>query len=121
MRSVFLEHPSSYGHETGRHPEQPARMQAIERELDDRGWLGFERMLSPAVDRDVLTAVHPSSYVSSLERLSAQGGGAVDLDTVASAGSFEAALHAAGGAVRMVELLLDGEADCVFSAHRPPG
>jgi acetoin utilization deacetylase AcuC-like enzyme len=40
---------------------------------------------------------------------------------VASAGSFEAALHAAGGAVRMVELLLDGDADSGFSAHRPPG
>ena len=38
-----------------------------------------------------------------------------------SPGSFEAALHAAGGAVRMVELLLDGDAPCAFSAHRPPG
>jgi acetoin utilization deacetylase AcuC-like enzyme len=121
MRSVFLEHPSSYEHETGRHPEQPARMAAIERELDQRGWLGFDRMLSPAVDRAILTAVHPESYVASIESLSARGGGAIDLDTVASAGSFEAALHSAGGAVRMVELLLDGEADCAFSAHRPPG
>ena len=42
-------------------------------------------------------------------------------DTVISPGSFEAALHAAGGAVRMVELLLDGEAAYAFSAHRPPG
>ena len=40
---------------------------------------------------------------------------------MASAGSFDAALHAAGGAVRMVEMLLDGEADRAFSAHRPPG
>ena len=24
-----------------------------------RGWLGFERVLAPAVDRSVLTAVHP--------------------------------------------------------------
>src|SRR5205807_10553988 len=88
---------------------------------DRRGWLGFERMESPPVDPDVLTAVHPATYVEAIERLSAQGGGAIDLDTVASAGSFEAARHAAGGAVRMVELLLDGEAQCVFSAHRPPG
>ena len=35
--------------------------------------------------------------------------------------SFEAALHAAGGAVRMVDLLLDGEASAAFSSHRPPG
>ncbi|HWF26243.1 MAG TPA: histone deacetylase [Solirubrobacteraceae bacterium] len=121
MASVFLEHPSSLEHDTGRHPEQPARIEAIERELDGCGWLGFERVSSPAVAREVLTAVHPESYVESIEELSARGGGALDLDTVASAGSFNAALHAAGGAVRLVELLLDGEADTGFSAHRPPG
>jgi acetoin utilization deacetylase AcuC-like enzyme len=121
MASVFLEHPSSFEHEMGGHPEQPARIAAIQRELDRRGWLGFERVRSPAVQREVLTAVHPEAYVESIERLSARGGGAIDLDTFASAGSYNAALHAAGGAVRMVELLLDGEADRAFSAHRPPG
>jgi acetoin utilization deacetylase AcuC-like enzyme len=40
---------------------------------------------------------------------------------VTSEGSFEAALHAAGGAVALVDLLLDGQASSVFSAHRPPG
>jgi len=121
MSSVFLEHPSSFEHDTGGHPEQPARIAAIQRELDQRSWLGFERIRSPAVDRDVLTAVHPEAYVESIERLSERGGGALDLDTVASAGSWGAALHAAGGAVRMVEMLLDGEAERAFSAHRPPG
>jgi acetoin utilization deacetylase AcuC-like enzyme len=121
MASVFLEHPSSLEHDTGGHPEQPARITAIQRELDRRGWLGFERVRSPAVEREVLAAVHPAPYVDAIEALSARGGGAIDLDTVASAGSFDAALHAAGGAVRMVEMLLDGEAERAFSAHRPPG
>jgi acetoin utilization deacetylase AcuC-like enzyme len=121
MTSVFLEHPSSFGHETGRHPEQPARISAIQHELNEQGWLGFERLQSPAVDRDVLTQVHPPSYVESIQRVSEHGGGALDLDTVMSEGSFEAALHGAGGAVRLVELLLGGEAQYGFSAHRPPG
>src|SRR5438270_847076 len=121
MASVFLEHPSSLAHDTGGHPEQSARIGAIQRELDQRNWLGFERVRSPAVDREVLTAVHPESYVESIEAISSSGGGALDLDTVASAGSFEAAMHAAGGAVRMVEMLLDGDAEGAFSAHRPPG
>src|SRR5689334_4269571 len=121
MGSVLLEHPSSLQHETGAHPERPARMISIDRELSERDWLGFERIESPAVDRQVLTLVHPEPYVESIERFSAQGGGALDMDTPGSAGSFNAALHAAGGAVRMVELLLDGEASCGFSAHRPPG
>jgi acetoin utilization deacetylase AcuC-like enzyme len=121
MASVFLEHPSSLEHDTGPHPEQPARITAIERELSARGWLGFERVASPPVERAVLTAVHLESYVAAIEDVSAGGGGALDVDTVASAGSFNAALHAAGGAVRLVEMLLDGEAPYAFSAHRPPG
>jgi acetoin utilization deacetylase AcuC-like enzyme len=121
MRSVFLEHPSSYAHQTGAHPEQPARISAIEYELAPRDWLGFDRVRSPAVDRSVLTAVHPESYVAAIEQLVAQGGGHLDWDTVISSGSFDAAVHAAGGAVHMVELLLDGEAQWGFSAHRPPG
>jgi acetoin utilization deacetylase AcuC-like enzyme len=121
MRSVFLEHPSSYAHETGAHPEQPARISAIEEELAPRNWLGFDRVVSPAVDRAILTAVHPESYVDGIERLAAAGGGSLDWDTVTSSGSFDAALHSAGGAVRMVELLLDGQARWGFSAHRPPG
>ena len=121
MPSVFLAHPSSLEHETGPHPEQPARISAIDRELAEREWLGFERLSSQPVDRQVLTAVHPPSYVSAIEDLAAAGGGSLDLDTIASAGSFNAALHAAGGAVRLVELLLDREVAYGFSAHRPPG
>ena len=121
MRCVFLEHPSSLEHETGAHPEQAARIVAIERELADRGWLGFERVRSPAVDRGVLTAVHPEAYVAEIESASLRGARSLDLDTIISEGSWGAALHAAGGAVRMVEMLLDGEATYGFSAHRPPG
>ena len=118
---VWLEHPSSLLHETRPHPEQPPRITAIDRELSARGWLGFERVTSPAVDRAVLEAVHPEAYIASIERACAGGGGYLDADTVVSPHSFEAALHAAGGAVRMVDLLLDGAAPSGFSAHRPPG
>jgi acetoin utilization deacetylase AcuC-like enzyme len=118
---VFLEHSSSLQHDTGSHPEQPARIVAIERELARRDWVGYRRVSSPAVKRAVLTAVHPESYVSSIEAAASAGGAQLDLDTVVSEGSFEAALHAVGGAVALVDLLLDGDAPCGFSAHRPPG
>jgi acetoin utilization deacetylase AcuC-like enzyme len=118
---VWLEHPSSMRHETGTHPERAARLIAIDRELSARNWLGFDRVTSPAVDRTLLEAVHPASYVASIERVCASGGGYLDLDTVVSADSFDAALHAAGGAVAMVDLLLDGATPYAFSAHRPPG
>jgi acetoin utilization deacetylase AcuC-like enzyme len=56
-----------------------------------------------------------------IEQAAARGGAQLDPDTVVSEGSFEAALHAAGGAVALVDRLLDGSAPSGFSAHRPPG
>jgi acetoin utilization deacetylase AcuC-like enzyme len=118
---VFLSHSSSLQHETGGHPEQAARIVAIERELDARGWLGWERRPSTPVPREVLEAVHPKRYVDAIEAFCADGGGHIDADTIVSRGSFDAALHAAGGTVQVVDLLLDGAAPCAFSVHRPPG
>jgi acetoin utilization deacetylase AcuC-like enzyme len=118
---VFLEHPSSLAHETGPHPERPARIPAILETLDQRGWLGYERTLSPPASRQALLAVHPERHIEMVQRLAESGGGQIDGDTVVSRGSFEAALHAAGGAVALVDLLLDGVAPTGFSAHRPPG
>ena len=118
---LYLAHRSSLEHDTGPHPEQPARITAIEHELASRDWLGFERRESRPVDREVLEAVHPSSYIDSIAAAAASGGAHLDPDTIISEGSYDAALHAAGGAVEMVDLLLDGAAPYVFSAHRPPG
>ncbi len=121
MAPVFLEHPSSLEHDTGRHPEQPERITAINAELERRGWMGLRRLQSEPVSRSALEAVHPVDYIDAIERVSAQGGGHLDVDTVASERSYEAALHAAGGAAQLVSLLLAGEAESGFSVHRPPG
>jgi acetoin utilization deacetylase AcuC-like enzyme len=118
---VLLAHPSSLEHDTGHHPEQPARIVAIEDELERRGWLGFERVSSPAAQRSALAAVHSEHHIAMIEQLAERGGGHIDLDTVVSAGSFRAALHAAGGAVRLVDMLAAGAAPTGFSVHRPPG
>src|SRR5690242_19113849 len=118
---VFLEHPSSLQHDTGPHPEQPARITAIQQELEARDWVGYARVSSPPAARSALTAVHPELYVETIESVSARGGGQLDLDTVMSVGSYDAALHGAGGAVRLAEMLIAGEAPTGFSAHRPPG
>jgi acetoin utilization deacetylase AcuC-like enzyme len=65
--------------------------------------------------------VHPASYIDEVRFMSERGGGAFDSDTVASEGTYEAALHSAGGAVALVEALLAGEATVGFSGLRPPG
>jgi acetoin utilization deacetylase AcuC-like enzyme len=120
-RPVYLSHPSSLEHDPGPHPEQPARITAIESVLESRDWLGFERVSSPAVDRTVLERVHPAAHVSFIEQLCARGGGQIDMDTAVSRGSFDAALHACGGAVELVSRLVSGAAPSGFSVHRPPG
>ena len=120
-RPVFLSHPSSLEHDTGPHPEQPARIVAIERELEARDWLGYERVESGEVERGALLAVHPSRHVELIERAAGRGGGHIDADTVVSEGSFIAALHAAGGAVAVVDAVVGGGARAAFSVHRPPG
>jgi acetoin utilization deacetylase AcuC-like enzyme len=121
---VLFHHPSSLQHDPGPHPEQPARIVAIEEALAARGWLGFERRLSPQASRAQLEAVHPARLIDGVRELCAVGGGAIDADTIVSAGSWEAALHSAGGAVAMVDALLGAPADAsrlAVSVHRPPG
>ncbi len=120
---VLFRHASSVDHDPGPHPEQPARIVAIERELVRRGpALGWEVRDSSEASREVLETIHPPEYVTFIEELCASGGGPIDLDTAVSAGSWTAARHGVGGACDVVDLLLGGDGPSVAaSAHRPPG
>ena len=118
---IFVSHAASLAHDTGPHPESAARMVAIEERLDRDGWHGFERREAPRVDRALLDRCHDPDHVAAIERMCAAGGGHIDVDTVASAGSWEAALRCAGGAVAAADALLRGEAQFAFAAGRPPG
>jgi acetoin utilization deacetylase AcuC-like enzyme len=120
---VLLRHASSVDHDPGPHPEQPARIVAVERELARRGpELGWEIRDSSEATREMLETVHTAEHVRFIERLCASGGGHIDVDTAVSPGSWLAALHGAGGACDVVDLLLAGGGPSVAaSAHRPPG
>ena len=119
--ALYVSHPSSHRHDTGGHPENARRLEAIEAALDRRGWAGLERAEAPAASREQITRVHTVEHVDAIESLCAAGGGMIDMDTVVSTDSFEAALHAAGGAAMAAERLLAGEARAAFCATRPPG
>ena len=120
-RPLVLRHHSSVHHDTGDHPEHPTRITAIEHELAARDWLGWEVRESTPVEGDALHAVHPARYVRAIDEFCAAGGGHLDLDTVVSTESYGAALHAAGGAVGIVDALVEGHAPVAASLHRPPG
>jgi acetoin utilization deacetylase AcuC-like enzyme len=119
---VLLRHPSSLQHDTGAHPESARRIVAIERALAERDWLGWDVRLSPVAARSKIETIHPAPHIDRIEELCRRGGGLIDMDTVVSPGSFEAALHSAGGAIAMVDALLGPEAaPAGASLHRPPG
>ena len=120
---LYFSHPAVLGHKTAEHPERPERVTAIEKELDQRGWLGYERRSAPPASLSALTAVHAQAYVERVKAMSDGPGGALDAEgeTVVGPGSYEAGLHAAGGACAMVEALLGGEARVGFCGTRPPG
>ena len=122
MLGIYLRHPSSLEHDTGAHPENAGRLRAIEEALSERDWLGLELVEAPAATREQLERVHTGAHIDAIAELSARGGGMIDMDTVASAGSYEAALHAAGGAVHAVDRLLGArDAGFAFCGLRPPG
>jgi acetoin utilization deacetylase AcuC-like enzyme len=117
---VYFSHHSSLEHDTGPgHPERADRIRGIEAELERRDWCRFERREAPAATTKQLLAVHPKSYLEFV-RETCDRGEAFDLDTPTSAGSWEAAVHAAGGACALAEALVGGE-QIGFSALRPPG
>jgi acetoin utilization deacetylase AcuC-like enzyme len=118
---IYVRHGSSLEHDTGLHPEGPGRIPAIERELERREWLGYRRVEAPAVEHEALLRVHPEPYVESVRVMSERGGGAFDPDTMVSEGSYNAALHAAGGACALVDELLAGSASTGLCGLRPPG
>jgi len=122
---LLFEHASSCEHDPSGHapdhPEGPGRIQAIDAALAAVDWLGWERRVAPAATREEIEAVHDRALVEQVQRLSATGGGRLDADTFAGAGSYRAALHASGGACAMVRALVAGESRVGFAALRPPG
>lgn len=113
----FAEHDTGPGH-----PEAPDRLDAVFAGIDAaelrEALVLFEPR--PASD-DEIARVHLSEAVDELRGFVDRGGRFVDGDTVVSAASFEAALHAAGAGLEAVERLEAGEADAAFCAVRPPG
>src|SRR3954452_20506490 len=105
---VVFHHPSSLEHETGSHPEQARRLEVVREAAEAaEGWTLAE---SPEASWAQIEAVHAERYVRAIHEACMSGGRALDPDTIVSEGSWEAALHAAGGALAVVDAIVSGEA-----------
>jgi acetoin utilization deacetylase AcuC-like enzyme len=120
---VLITHPACLEHRNAPwHPESPDRLEAV------RGALAAGPVSSgtatwveaPRAAREDVLRVHAAAHLDRLEALDRAGGGALDPDTFLGRGSLEAALRAAGAAVRAAEHALGG-GGAAFCPVRPPG
>jgi len=112
----FLEHDPGPGH-----PERRARLEAVYASLDAEPIAGTTSATPRAATREQLLAVHTAAHVAQVESSAGQAHTQLDADTAASAGSHQAALLAAGGAIQAVEAVLADQAQGAFVLCRPPG
>src|SRR5262249_40859543 len=98
--TLLYSDPLFLRHETGPHPESPARLRAITDRLEQSG-LGarctpgtYQPLTAEQVRR-----VHDPYVVTQVEELARLGGGHLDADTVVSPDSPRVALAAAGACV----------------------
>jgi acetoin utilization deacetylase AcuC-like enzyme len=105
-------------HDPGPHPERPARIDAVMHAV--RAAQAPVEQAGPAEQAD-LERVHPPAFLAAIRQLCEAGGGAIDLDTVVSERSYDAAVVASGAATKAVDAVLAGDLEAAFCLGRPPG
>lgn len=124
MTTAFISHSDCALHDMGAyHPERPARLQAIQRQLQESGLVKQLLCLdaTPAT-RAQITRVHPEAHVARIHALAPQEGRAdIDADTSLCPHSLNAAYLAAGALVQGVDAVCKGAVSNAFCAVRPPG
>jgi acetoin utilization deacetylase AcuC-like enzyme len=113
-------------HNTGRgHPESARRVTVVVKELENRkaefgGKLQFLRPEKASIENVQL--VHAVEYIRLVDAVCRAGGGLLDSqDTVVSSDSFEVALYAVGGALKAINIVMEGKFENAFALVRPPG
>ena len=101
------------------HPERPERLVAA-RAAVERAGVRVQRIAARRAAREALERVHHAAYLDELSRLEGKRG-ELDADTYLAPDSVVAAERAAGGAVALVDALLDGELSRGVALLRPPG
>ncbi|MDD4876080.1 MAG: histone deacetylase [Dehalococcoidales bacterium] len=122
MRVGLVYDPIYLKHDTGQHPENAKRLEAIISYLEQTG---IKEQLIPIRPRTAstqeLSLVHDEQYISMIQNVAQNGGGSLDPDTVMSSDSYEATLYAAGGVITATEAVMKKEVDSIFALVRPPG
>ncbi len=120
--TLIYYNPRFLDHDTGTHPENAGRLQAVAQHLDAFDMWRDDRVSEwPEAKSDWVTAVHDADYIRAVEQLAASGGGHIDADTVISPPSYGIALLAAGAAVDAVRRVVTDSEQQALCLVRPPG
>ncbi len=124
MKTALIHHPIYLKHDTGiGHPETARRyevvMNALENDYDL--WNALDISTAEPATKGLILAAHTKEHFRRVEEAFENGVENLDADTIVSMRSFDAALTAAGGACRAVDLVMAGTARNAFCASRPPG
>lgn len=104
------------------HPENPERLRAIIRGLKETQlWDQLVHVQPIEATQEQILSVHTIDLFEFVQAASLRGSYQVDADTHISRHSFDAALLAAGAAVRAVSGIMENEFQNAFAAVRPPG
>jgi acetoin utilization deacetylase AcuC-like enzyme len=101
------------------HPERPERLAAARAAIASAD-VDWTKLDPKDASKDDLNRVHTARFIDQLEKLRGKAA-MVDADTYVSTSSIEAAMRAAGGAVAMVDAILDGPITSGVAVLRPPG
>lgn len=124
MTTAFISHSDCLLHNMGAsHPEQPARLRAVEDQLIASGLINFLLHIeAPLAAREHLMRVHAESYIDSIAQAAPRVGLVhLDPDTAMNPHTLTAALRAAGAAVLATDMVIEGKAVNAFCNVRPPG
>ncbi len=112
-------HPLFIQHDTGDHVENKERLVVTKQVLAGSN-LDLEWIEPEPAPIEAIARVHEPTYIESVRRLAAEGGGWLDWDTAVSPRSYEAAVLAAGAGIAAVDRALSGNQNA-FMLVRPPG
>lgn len=120
--TAIITDPQYHAHTDPSHVERAARLQAIEQALVSSGVKQEVVSLNarPATEEE-LQAIHTPDHLTMIRRFAQQGGGYLDPDTYMNSASWDAAVLAAGGTIRLTEAVVKGECRNGFALVRPPG
>lgn len=126
MNTAYITHPDCLKHEMfDGHPEEPARLLAIQNQLQSLQLWDFLAHVEPNdANKESLLKVHSKNLVNSIFKHAPKAGEPrfhLDPDTFMNEHTLPSALKAAGAGIKAVDLIMDKKVHNAFCAVRPPG